>query len=120
MQFINHQDDDFITQIADVFSKSMTNSLNILGAGCFRVSKYITTKTEKNLPLNMALFESLAYLCAFDEIKHNPDKCKQLINKLFIDDETFLQTVRMPVDSSSKVTRRFEIMNNIIEVLRND
>ncbi|MDQ5921188.1 MAG: hypothetical protein QG673_1244 [Pseudomonadota bacterium] len=120
MQFINQQNDDFVNDITDVFNKAMDNSLQILGAGCFRVSKYVPTKNEKNLPLNMALFESLAYLCSFDEVNINPGKCKGLINELFIPDGTFLPTVRMPVDSSSKVVERFKQMDNIIKVLCND
>lgn len=120
MQFINRQDEEFINEITNIFDRAMDNSLQILGIGCFRVSRYVPTKNEKNLPLNMALFESLAYLCSFNEVKNNQERCIQLINKLFTQNEIFLQTVRMPVDSSSKVYERFKQMNNIIKVLCND
>lgn len=119
MQLINRSDDLFVNEIKQIFNRAMHNALHIFGAGCFRVSKY-RDNNGKNLPVNMAWFESLAYLCSDDRILSNEEQAKHAVQQLFANND-FLNVIRaQAVDSSANVSNRFKTMNEIMRMICND
>lgn len=116
MQLLNRADDLLIDEIKRVFNIAMHNALHVFGRGCFRVSYYISNY-GKNLPLNMALFESLAFLCAHDMVLGDMQKSQALVRHL-MKEQDFIDCIRrQPVDSSVNVNIRFNNMNEIIQRL---
>ena len=119
MQFINRADESLIHEIKAVFNQTMYNALHIFGVGCFRVSNYIEN-SGKNLPVNMAWFESLAYLCSDDRILSNKVQAKNMVQQLFKSND-FLNIIRaQAVDSTLNVTSRFNSMDEIMRKIYND
>lgn len=65
----------------------------------------------------MALFESLAFLCAHDMVLGDMQKSQALVRHL-MKEQDFIDCIRrQPVDSSVKVNIRFNNMNEIIQRL---
>ncbi|MBX9599131.1 MAG: DUF262 domain-containing protein [Burkholderiales bacterium] len=119
MQFINRADESLISELKEVFNQTMHNVLHVFGAGCFRVSNYIDNN-GKNLPVNMAWFESLAYLCSDDRILSNKVQAKNMVQQLFKSND-FLNIIRaQAVDSTLNVTSRFNSMDEIMRKIYND
>lgn len=119
MQFINRADESLIHEIKAVFNQTMHNALHIFGVGCFRVSNYIEN-SGKNLPVNMAWFESLAYLCSDDRILSNKMQARSMVQQLFKSND-FLNIIRaQAVDSTLNVTSRFNSMDEIMRKIYND
>ena len=116
MQFINRADESDIYAIKILFGIAMRRSYSIFGAGCFKVSHYLENY-GRNLPLNMALFESLAYLCSVFNIERDNAKISSLKTAVYnlFGQQEFINSIRMmPVDSSIKVMQRFTYMDKII------
>jgi len=119
MQFINRADESLVSELKEVFNQTMHNVLHVFGAGCFRVSNYIDNN-GKNLPVNMAWFESLAYLCSDDRILSNKVQAKNMVQQLFKSND-FLNIIRaQAVDSTLNVTSRFNSMDEIMRKIYND
>ncbi len=119
MQFINRADESLVSEIKEVFNQTMHNVLHVFGAGCFRVSNYIDNN-GKNLPVNMAWFESLAYLCSDDRVLSNKVRAKNMVQQLFKSND-FLNIIRaQAVDSTLNVTSRFNSMDEIMWKIYND
>jgi len=114
MDFLNHTSPNSIMEIENIFKVAMKNSYDLLGPNGFRISTY-KQSTQKR-PVNMALFESLAYLMSFDEVRKEKDQVKENI-KLLFDDVEFDAAITTPVDSSSKVNMRFKKINKIVRSL---
>lgn len=117
MLFINKMDEEQIIQIKQSFIYSMQNSYKILGKDGFRVSNYKTS--DRNTPVNMALFESISYLMSHSECKVDKNRTKKAVLNL-MSNAGFINAITTPVDSSAKVHKRFEYMNKILSELKND
>jgi hypothetical protein len=115
MRFINEMGLAQISNIEQTFIKSMKNSFEILGSNGFRASSYYDS--ERKRPISMALFETLTFLMAHDEVIKDKSKTKLQIQELF-DDENFTDSITSPVDSSVKVNRRFEYMDKVLKELK--
>ncbi len=114
MDYLNHVSKENIDEIENVFKLAMKNSYTILGSNGFRISTY--KKSSQKRPVNMALFESLAYLMSFDEVEKEKERIRENIKSLF-DDEEFDAAITTPVDSSSKVNMRFKKIDEIVRSL---
>jgi hypothetical protein len=114
MDFLNHASPDTIMTIENIFKATMKNSYDLLGSNGFRISTY--KKSSQKRPVNMALFESLAYLLSFNKVREKKEVVKKKIKSLF-DDVEFDEAITTPVDSSSKVNIRFQKMDEIIRSL---
>ncbi len=115
MYFLNHSTGAFIKEMKQIFSQAMANAKTIFGDGCFRLSKY--SSKPRKLPVNMALFESLSYLCADNAVLINIEKTKRLVDELFTAGE-FINTISTnSIDSSANVNGRFKIMRETLEKL---
>lgn len=114
MEFLNRSTDDEIDALEIVFESAMQNAYEMIGKDGFRVSSY--TERERRTSVSMALFEVLSYLYTSKKSVINKPKTKQLIQLLF-EDEEFLESITTPVDSSTKVNKRFEKIENLIERL---
>lgn len=107
MKFINALSDEKIAQLENVFITAMTNSYEMLGENGFRF-----VKKDKLRPINMALFEVIAYF--FSQVKlaeMAPDLLQKEVESLkqkWDADGTFNQM------DKSAVTHRF----NQVEALR--
>jgi hypothetical protein len=60
MKYLNGQGSDDIPFLEEVFNRSMDRSYRVLGGDAFR----FPVRNSNRRPINMALFEVLAYLCA--------------------------------------------------------
>lgn len=110
MKFINALSDEKIAQLENLFITAMTNSYEILGENGFRF-----TKTDKLRPINMALFEVMAYF--FSQVKlaeMDPDLLQKEVESLKQEwdaDGTFNQM------DKSAVTHRFNKVKALGEKL---
>lgn len=117
MEFLNFIDDGMISEIKQAFDHAMKNAYNIFGQNGFRVSTYFNEEYKRSV--NMALFDSLAYLLTYNEVEKDPAKTKELVENLFKDEE-FNNAITSPVDSSTKLNKRFEKIEEVLERLKND
>ena len=115
MDYLNHLPQVDIERIEHIFKLTMKNSYAILGANGFRISTYDEYSMQKR-PVNMALFECLAYLMSYSGTADKKTTIKESVKALFGDNE-FNASITTPVDSSSKVNIRF---NKIDEIVRNN
>lgn len=115
MEYLNRTEPK---QIESIFLGTMSNAFSILGKDGFRVSNYSGDKDRKT-PVNMALFECLSYAIALSDTSIYNVMIKDKIKKLFTEDE-FMESITSPVDSSSKVRRRFDKVEQILLGLDND
>ncbi len=112
MEFLNFTSLEQIEEIKVTFELAMKNTYNIFGQNGFRVSTYFDEPNKR--AVGMALFDSLSYLMANENIEKNSNKIKILVTDLVTDDE-FYSSISSPVDSSTKVTKRFDKMDKILE-----
>jgi len=116
MKFINNLDDDKINEIKNFFAKAMENSFEILGEDGFRFSD----KKGKKRPINMLLFEALAFLFANLDLKVKNLKNNEL-NLLRETIEAIKYNFDLSgkfkgnIDSSVNVEYRFSEVEKIIE-----
>lgn len=115
MEYLNRTEPK---QIESIFQSTMSAAFSILGKDGFRVSNYSGDKDRKT-PVNMALFECLSYAIALSDTSIYNVKIKDKIKKLFTQDE-FMESITSPVDSSSKVRRRFDKVEEILLGVDND
>ncbi|MBU0992495.1 MAG: DUF262 domain-containing protein [Proteobacteria bacterium] len=120
MIFLNDQaGSDFCMQFPAMFDKTMQACRTILGPGCFRLPK---KSHGPRRPISMALFETVSYLI-IELINFSQEKGKQKIiktefNKLLSDDN-FIRSTTYTVDSNISVYKRFELIEEIIQEIRN-
>ena len=114
MEFLNFTSEETVQKAKTAFEFAMTNACSIFSQNGFRVSSYLHESYKR--PVNMALFDSLAYLLSNESIQMNPDRVKQLVQELFKDNE-FNNSITSPVDSSTKVISRFNKMDSILKEL---
>lgn len=114
MGFINRLEESKILELKSTFLRSMASSKRILGTDGFRFS--INESGGNRRPVNMALFEALAYIFA-DPIVEVIDEnmVKEYVDKLKYNyDESGFS---LQVDSSTKVNDRFQKAERLLEVL---
>lgn len=114
MEFINRSGRHLVGHLENVFEAAMMNAYEVMGSDGFRVSSY--TGKERRTSVSMALFEVLSYLFTFEASVEDKQKTKLLIQQLF-EDEEFLEAITTPVDSSTKVNKRFEKIEELLERL---
>jgi hypothetical protein len=112
MEFLNFSDTSVLQEIREVFQTSMRNAHTIFGQNGFRVSTYFGENYKR--AVSMALFDSLSYLLSNTNVQKNALIVEKLVENLFEDDE-FNNSITSPVDSSTKVVKRFDRMDKIIE-----
>ena len=113
MDFINDFTDEQINALKQTFRQSMKNCYEILGSDAFRFSK---ENGEKKLPINMALFEILAFFFSDSHIDYGRQK-ETIKNAIIAKKIQFYNSdFSKQVDSSTKVNERFEA---VIDLQRN-
>jgi hypothetical protein len=117
MEFLNFTSESNIKNIKIAFELAMKNTHNIFGQNGFRVSTYFGELHKR--AVSMALFDSLSYLMSNENIEVNNKQVKMVVTELFNDKE-FDSSITSPVDSSTKVTKRFDKMDKILEDLQYD
>ena len=108
---------DFCTTFPDLFNKTMTACVAVLGAGCFRLPK---KKDGPRRPINMALFETVSYYMI--EVIDLTDTKREEIKKgfaLLINNTSFTQSTEYTVDSNISVYKRFSIVEDVIKEIKN-
>jgi hypothetical protein len=117
MDFINKLPDKEINFLEKIFLQAMKRSYEISGPDCFR---FAPRDKGNSRPINMALFEALAFLFSDDYIDSVPPEALrnkiENIKKEFDSNGNF----SAPIDSSVKVDYRFSEINKLIEELKND
>lgn len=118
MLFLNdHAGSSFCEQFPSLFNKTMEMCGTVLGQGCFRLPK---ESGGQRRPISMALFESISYLIIelIDMPQEKHDSIKREYAKLLSDQE-FIGSTTYIVDSNKSVNKRFDIVERIIEEIRN-
>lgn len=118
MLFLNDQaGSEFCAQFPERFDKTMKACRAILGTGCFRLPK---KGDGPRRPISMALFETVTYLIIelIDQPQEKYDFIKKGFSKL-LSNEKFILSTTYTVDSNISVYKRFEIIESIIEEIRN-
>ena len=118
MMFLNDPTGSaFCAQFPALFDKTMNACVEVLGAGCFRLPK---KGGGPRRPISMALFETASYLII--ELIDLPQKKHESIKNEFaklLSDENFILSTTYTVDSNISVYKRFEIVETIIQEVRN-
>ncbi|MCJ7525311.1 MAG: DUF262 domain-containing protein [Candidatus Aminicenantes bacterium] len=118
MLFLNHQEGSpFCAQFPDLFDKTMRACGTVLGSGCFRLPK---KSTGPRRPINMALFETVSYLILelIGQLQVKHQSIKNNFTKL-LSDKKFIDSTTYTVDSNVSVYKRFELIETIIQEIRN-
>ena len=108
MIFINEKaSDELIADCRTMFLRAMNNSYRIMGEDAYRFAAYEdeSGKSRKR-PINMPLFEMLAYIFSDDCVTNNSQITRDAINK-FKDTYDYQKMLMSNVDSSTNVTERF-------------
>lgn len=115
MEFLNNQDENFIEYIEDEFLNAMKLTTKILDENAFRLTK----KGKRKSPINMNLFEVWTYLMIISIEKNIPcSNLKESYEKL-IKNPDFLESIANHRDSSGKVDKRYNIVENMYERMIN-
>lgn len=118
MMFLNDQaGSEFCARFPALFDKAMIACGAVLGTGCFRLPK---NGDGPRRPINMALFETVSYLVIelIDLLDIQPERIKGEFTNL-LSDEKFIRSTEYTVDSNVSVYKRFEIVEAVIEEIRN-
>ena len=118
MLFLNDQaGSSFCDRFPDQFDETMKACRTILGPGCFRLPK---KGDGPRRPISMALFETVSYLIIelIEQPKEKYDIIKTAFKKL-LSNEKFILSTTYTVDSNISVYKRFEIIETMIEEIRN-
>jgi len=118
MMYLNHpKGSEFCHYFPEMFNKTMQMCNIILGEGCFRQPP---KKNGPRRPISMALFETVSYLMIrLKEIPENKyHSVKSHYNELF-KNEDFVTSTTYVVDSNKSVKKRFKLIENLVEELRN-
>ena len=115
MERINAFSDEKIAEIKNVFVGSMRRCFEIMGSDAFRF-----TNNGRRLPINMALFEVLAFFFADEKIfeRQSNETVKDAVNKQ--KKEFFDSDFSKQVDSSTKVNERFNAIMKLQKELCDD
>jgi len=117
MDFMNKLPEEKIHELENTFYTSMKLNFEILGPDGFRMGKQADGKKRK--PINMALFEVLAYL--FSEPNMNLENKERIKNKVdSLKEEFEREGFSQQVDSSTKVTYRFKKVTDLQKEFKND
>jgi hypothetical protein len=118
MIFLNDQAGSvFCSQFPALFDKTMKECGKVLGTGCFRLPK---VGDGPRRPISMALFETVSYMIIeLIDLLPNKQKSIKIEFKKLLSDETFIRSTTYTVDSNISVYKRFEIIERIIQEIRN-
>lgn len=118
MMYLNHPNgSEFCHYFPEMFDEAMQMCSAILGKGCFRQP---SKKNGPRRPINMALFEAVSYLMI--KLKEIPESKYQNVRKRYrelFENEDFVKSTTYVVDSNKSVKKRFVIIENLVEELRN-
>jgi len=117
MSLINKMENSEVSELEEVFESSMKNCYKVLGKNSFRVSTY--TESYQKRPINMALFEILAFMMTYNFKDNQKNKIRDNIETLF-DNDDFTDSITSPVDSSVKVNKRFNFIKEFVKDILND
>lgn len=109
MSFINRQDQNFIKNISTMFDETMNLAYSLKGANVFRIPS-----NERKRPINMALMETLGYLCSQIRSTSNSSNYKNSIS-ILLKDKDFLEALTQRVDSTPSVETRFDKIDKILK-----
>lgn len=121
MVFINEKaSDKLIDDCREKFLCAMNNSYSIMGEDAYRFAAFEDEygKSRKR-PINMPLFEMLAYIFSDDCVTNNTQITRDAINK-FKDTSEYQKMLMSNVDSSTNVTERFSTAKKILEQIKHD
>jgi hypothetical protein len=121
MIFINEKaSDELIADCRTMFLCAMNNSYRIMGEDAYRFVAYEdeSGKSRKR-PINMPLFEMLAYIFSDDCVTNNSQITRDAINK-FKDTYDYQKMLMSNVDSSTNVTERFSTAKKLLEQIKHD
>lgn len=111
MEFINNESNENINLLNSIFSKAMKNSLRYIGPGAYRLPH---KEGQNKRPLNMALFETIAYWMAkIPEELDNSEAVKLSYNSL-MNNEEYIRAIKAARDTSNNVSQRFKIIKKIM------
>lgn len=114
MEYINDCSDEQIEFLKTSFIKAMKNSLKYIGNNAYRLPN---DKGGNKKPLNMAVFETIAYWMVYtDENLASIEKINGAYKKLITNQE-YLNVVRAARDTSTNVNQRFTIIKRLMEEL---
>lgn len=117
MIFLNNQKGHkFCEKFPELFDVTMQNCKLILGIGCFRQPKKMNGPRR---PISMALFEAVSYLM-MGLIDFSSDK--KIIKRKFkelLKNEDFIVSTTYIVDSNKSVKKRFELVEELIQEIKN-
>ncbi len=116
MVFLNEKaEDQMIEECKVMFTKAMDNCFNIMGADSFRFD----SEGPRKRPINMPLFEVMVYIFSYDCVNNNPILTRSEVNH-FKEKVDYLQLFSGNVDSSVKLTARFDMARDLIKQIEND
>lgn len=106
MKFLNDIPEYEIKYIEVMFKNIMLKCYETLGKDAFR----IPTNSSKKRPISMTLFETLFYLFNLS-FKEENEKIKKIVNEL-LEDKEFINYLQVSVDSSTRINKRLEMVEN--------
>ena len=111
MKAINKFTDEEIENLEKIFENSMRLCLRIMGPDGFRFNKKNQSNNQRR-PINMGLFEMLAYFFSFDIGNVDGQLLKTKIEELKkdMDDKGILRII----DSNVAIKYRFEAIENLL------
>lgn len=111
MRAINKFSDEEIEKLENIFANSMRQCLRVMGPDGFRFNKKSQGSNQRR-PINMGLFETLAYFFSFDigNIDHQQLKNKIEDLKQDMDEKGILRII----DSNVAIKYRFEAIENLL------
>lgn len=109
----DHLDENVVQNATGKFLLAMERIHRILGADAFR---FIPKEHGKRRPINMLLFEVLAYLFTFDDVEE--EVTKQVIEEWKVEMDDTGSAFRESVDATPNVVARFEEAEKLLELIK--
>lgn len=109
----DHLDENVVQNATGKFLLAMERIHRILGADAFR---FIPKEYGKRRPINMLLFEVLAYLFTFDDVEE--EVTKQVIEEWKVEMDDTGSAFRESVDATPNVVARFEEAEKLLELIK--
>lgn len=121
MIFINEKaSDELIADCRAMFLRAMNNSYDIMGEDAYRFAAYEDENGKsRKRPINMPLFEMLAFIFSDDCVTTNKLVTRNAINK-FKESYDYQKMLMSNVDSSTNVTERFTTALKLIKQIKDD
>lgn len=121
MVFVNEKaSDELIDDCRKKFLCAMNNSYSIMGEDAYRFAAFEDENGKsRKRPINMPLFEMLAYIFSDDCVTNNTQITRDTINK-FKDTYEYQKMLMSNVDSSTNVTERFSTAKKLLEQIKHD